>query len=98
MQFDSLKKIIDSGKKRGYSDSKYMNGELFHFWYGLSYSGDTYFAYYSYIEDSKIAMPEEYEIDDSRYFNNFEDAINYLISKGADINLFSSYKGSKARF
>ncbi len=94
IDYITLKKVLDKGKVRGYDEFKCINNEHYFYQYALKKQNNLYLVYYFCIPESAMDIAEDYD-DEIKEFNSMEQAVTYLISKGADINKFDAFKGSK---
>jgi hypothetical protein len=95
-KLDALKKSLDCGKVRGYSKDENLASNLIHTQYALKKVGEIYFAYYFSINHKFIATIEDYEdSEEIRELATFEEAIDYFESRGADLEKFEAFKGTK---
>lgn len=95
-KLDALKNAVDCGKIRGYSKDEVIAGVLMYTQYALKRIGTIYCAYSFSIDHEHMATIEDYEdSEEIRELASFEEAIEYLASKGADLEKFGAFKGSR---
>jgi len=90
---DNLIEKIDSGRTRGYCESKIHNGKSYLFQYAIKKKDGRYSAYYFSVDESKMDVFEDYAHEEVRQFINLAEAFNFLVGKGADIKKFMAFKG-----
>jgi len=90
---DDLIRVIDSGKVRGYCESRLYDGRSYFFQYAIRRRDDQYFAYYFSVDESKMDVFEDYAYEELKQFGNATEAFDFLIEKGADITKFRAFKG-----
>lgn len=93
---DALRNAVDSGKVRGYAEDDTVAGDLKHTQYALKKVGNIYYAYHFSIEHKYMASMEDHEDSENIHeLATFEDAIEYLKSRGAELDKFGAFKGNK---
>jgi len=90
---DNLIREIDSGKARGYCESRPCNSKSYFFQYAIRKKNNQYLAYFFSIDESKMEVFEDYANEEEMQFKDLNEAFNYLEKKGADIKKFAAFKG-----
>jgi hypothetical protein len=90
--------FLKIGKTRGYEDSVCISGVAYWVRFAIKkLASDCYETFYFIMEESKVFTGDDDIYDsckDERFFQSFEDATAYLISKGANLDRFGPFKGS----
>lgn len=90
---DDLIRDIDSGKSRGYCESRSHEGKNYFFQYAIKKNNDKYIAYFFTVDELKMDVFEDYACEEKIEFKDLNEAVNYLEEKGADIKKFGAFKG-----
>jgi hypothetical protein len=87
--------FLKIGKTRGYSDYVCIDGIIHYVTFAIKkLAHDSYKTFYDTIEKANMATPEDYDNEEEMFFKTFEAATAYLISKGANLDKFESFRGS----
>ncbi|MBD2792015.1 hypothetical protein [Xenorhabdus szentirmaii] len=88
-----LVKALDKGKTRGYSEYIQIEEATYLFEDAIKKINGKYFVYIFFIDESKMAVYEDYGNEEMTEFCSLEEAVDYLILKGADMQKMKGMKG-----
>jgi hypothetical protein len=91
---ENLTKALDAGKRRGYDEVREVAAVKYLYQYALKKEKGTYETYFLKIEEAKLDVFEDYAEEEMHTFQTLEDALEYLVSNGADISKLSAIKGT----
>lgn len=92
-----MNKLIDAlntGKRRGYEESRLIEGISFLFQYAIKKQNNIYYTYYFSIDESRMNLLEDDENEEIKEFSTLDAALDYLRSKGAALEKFAAIKNS----
>ena len=89
-----LLKALESGKRRGYDEVRQINSVSYLFQYAIKKENGVFSTYVLRIEESKYDVFEDYACEEMKTFQTFENAIEHLKAKGAEISKITSIKGT----
>lgn len=96
LKFEELLNIINKGRVRGYDEIRVIDDIRYFYQFAIKKENGKYFTYFFYIPESKMDAFEDYDDNEEvREFSVIEEAIIYLINKGAEIEKFTGFKGVK---
>ncbi|WP_028590989.1 hypothetical protein [Paenibacillus massiliensis] len=90
---DDWCEAVERGKVRGYEEYKLLLGERYIYQYAMKKVGNIYLTYCFHIPESKIQVMEDYDTEEIQEFEQIEQAISHLESRGAVVNQFTAIKG-----
>jgi hypothetical protein len=91
---NNLIQKINSGKARGYYESKPCDGKIYYVLYAVRKKNSQYMAYFFSVDESEIDAFEDYAYEEIMQFDNLYEAFSFLKEKGADIKKFQAFKGA----
>jgi hypothetical protein len=92
-----MNKLIDAlntGKRRGYEESRLIEGVPFLFQYAIKKQNNTYYTYYFSIDESHMDLLEDDENEEIKEFLTLDAALDYLRNKGAALEKFAAIKNT----
>lgn len=92
-----MNKLIDAlntGKRRGYEESRLIEGGAFLFQYAIKKQNNIYYTYYFSIDESRMDLLEDDENEEIEEFSTLDAALDYLRDKGAALEKFAAIKNS----
>lgn len=90
-----MKKLTDAlneGKRRGYEETRLINGIPHLIQYAIKKQENFYYTYYFSIEESRMDLLEDDENEEIMKFPDLDTALNHLLTKGAEIEKLSTLK------
>lgn len=94
LDIEKLITAIEKGKVRGFDEVKEINGENYLFEYAIKKTGWKIPYLFFHIPENKMAMFEDYTIEEISRSSNIEDALNYFRGQRIEIKKFSAIKGA----
>lgn len=91
---NALIEAINAGKRRGYGESRRIEGRIFIFQYAIKKQRDIYCTYFFSIDESQMDLLEDNENEEVKTFTDLDAALSYLTSKGAEIEKFVAIKNT----
>jgi hypothetical protein len=89
-----LKEALSNGKVRGYSVERKVNNVDYVYEYSIKREKNHYQTYFFFIEYDNMECIEDYGHEEREVFDSFEEAIDFLKKKGANVLLMKPLKGS----
>lgn len=94
---------VNNGKMRGYecylhpplSSDQTMTTSKQWIQYAIQKRKDRYIAYYFQVDVNQLAVYEDVAIEEQNEYSQLEQALDYLVEKGADLTQFAPFKGQR---
>ncbi|ALI01347.1 hypothetical protein C1Y08_04265 [Pseudomonas sp. FW306-02-F02-AA] len=92
-----MNKLIDalnSGKRRGYEETRLVERISFLFQYAIKKQNNIYYTYYFSTSESRMDLLEDDENEEIKEFSTLDAALDHLKNKGAELEKFTAIKKS----
>lgn len=90
----TLLEALEIGKRRGYDVTRQVDSVIYLFQYALKKEKGVYKTYFFKVEASKIDVFEDYADEEIKSFDMLDSALDYLVSKGGEIDKLANIKGT----
>ncbi|MBN2992570.1 hypothetical protein JWR97_15955 [Pseudomonas cedrina subsp. fulgida] len=91
---NDLIKALNAGKRRGYEERREIDGAAFLYQYAIKKQENLYYTYFFSINESQMDVIEDDENEEIQTFPSFDEALSYLINRGAVLEKFSTIKNT----
>lgn len=91
---NNLIEALNAGKRRGYEERCEIDGASFLFQYAIKKQNNLYYTYFFSVEESRMDVIEDDENEEIQTFRSLDEALSYLINRGAIVEKFSAIKNT----
>jgi len=91
---NNLIEALNAGKRRGYEERREIDGVSFLFQYAIKKQNNLYYTYFFSVDESQMDVIEDDENEEIMIFPSLDEALSYLINKGAIVKKFSAIKNT----
>ncbi|KAA8701972.1 hypothetical protein [Pseudomonas proteolytica] len=91
---NNLIEALNAGKRRGYEERCEIDGASFLFQYAIKKQNNLYYTYFFSVEESQMDVIEDDENEEIQTFRSLDEALSYLINRGAIVEKFSAIKNT----